>query len=95
MQEAFVDSTRVTLEECGKWLQEHAEELSSEISGGCVRWSVTFRAGNNGLFPDVGVRVDGSRTELVNEAEYIWAVRKFCARDERHEYGKPFEKGIE
>ena len=38
----FEDRTIVGLTECGKWLQDNAEQLASTICGGCTHWDITF-----------------------------------------------------
>ena len=70
MQEAqrtFLADTQKSLESCGKWLIENAEDLAEQlICGGCRDWSVTFSAGEDGQFSFVKIEVD----KLVVKQEY-------------------------
>lgn len=86
-QAKFVDKTRVTIDECGKWLCEHAEELARKIVGGCKRWAIRFEAGDDGLFSDVCV--DAVKIELDTEDPLLWAEIHERVLEERFEYGKP------
>lgn len=38
----FKEKTILGITECGKWLQDNAEQLSETICGGCTHWDITF-----------------------------------------------------
>ena len=70
MQEAqgtYLADTQRTLESCGRWLVENAEDLAEQlICGGCRDWKVVFSAGEDGQFSFVKIEVD----KLVITQEY-------------------------
>ncbi len=53
----FEAQTAAGLKQCAKWLEENAGHLAHEFSGGCRDWSVEFKAGKDGYFPEVRVSV--------------------------------------
>lgn len=55
MASDFVDQTKATFEACGRWLMDNSKELAERVNNGCKDWSVTFSAGEDGLFPHVHV----------------------------------------
>lgn len=82
----FAERTKATLEECGRWLLENAEGIAGEIAGGCKQWAIAFESGDEGMFPDVRVRVVTEKTALVSEEPYVWRDERRLVRDERLAY---------
>jgi hypothetical protein len=64
----FREDTAETIEACAEWLTDHADELADEFASGCLGWSITFRAGGDGMFPNVSVTTENSRIRVIEYA---------------------------
>lgn len=55
MDKTFRDKTKDAMLRCAKWIEDNAEEMADWVSPGCKEWSLEFRAGEDGMFPDIEV----------------------------------------
>lgn len=79
----FERQTKNGLEECGRWLTEHAGELARSFSGGCQGWSVEFADGVEGC-PEIRVRVNEVDKGVMDAYFFDKGVidAYFCGREE-------------
>ncbi len=64
----FVRQTSDALDKCAAYITENKDDLLRQISGGdfgCKSWSLEFRAGEDGSFPWVEVRLKCDKVDVL------------------------------
>ena len=54
---------------CSEWLRNNAEIMSASIAGGAKDWEISFRSGEDGLFPTISISVNKVCVEAI---EHHW-----------------------
>lgn len=50
---------------CSEWLRNNAEIMSASIAGGAKDWEISFRSGEDGLFPTISISVNKVCVEAI------------------------------
>ncbi len=83
-KQGFNADTEASLRACARWLDENASRLAGEFVGGCLRWSVEFSAGDDGMFPEIDISVRKIDRDMI---DFIMSSPKMVSERHRMSYG--------